>query len=92
MHRREEIAARVSDAILRRLITRRLLEVKDEGKARATCQRILAENIQIEEEIDAAARELLQTHARDIREKGLDYRQLFARAKGKLARDRGFVL
>jgi hypothetical protein len=93
MRRRdEEIAARVSDAILKRLVIRKLVDVKDEARVRAAFQRLIVENLQLEEQLDADARQLLQAHARDIREKGLDYRQLFNKAKEKLARDRGFVL
>ena len=43
-------------------------------------------------QLEVEARRILQGYARDIREKGLDYRQLFAKTKEKLARDRGFVL
>jgi hypothetical protein len=92
MRRREEIAARFADAIVKRLVTRKLVEVKDEARVRAALQKVVIENLQTEDQIDTEARELLQTHARDIREKGLDYRQLFSKAKEKLARDRGFVL
>jgi hypothetical protein len=93
MRRRdEEIAARVSDAIVKRLITRRYLEVKDEAQVRTVVQRLLVENLQAEGQLDADARQLLQSYARDIRDKGLDYRQLFNKTKEKLARDRGFVL
>jgi hypothetical protein len=93
MRRRDdEIAVRVSDAILKRLVTRKLVGVKDEARVRAAFQRLIVENLQLEEQLDTDARQLLQTYARDIREKGLDYRQLFNKAKEKLARDRGFVL
>lgn len=92
MRGREEIAARVSEAILKRLVTRRVVEVKDEARVRAAFKRVLVENLQAEDAIDAEARQILQGYARDIREKGLDYRQLFSRTKEKLARDRGFVL
>jgi hypothetical protein len=92
MRRREEIAARFAEAIVKRLVTRKLLEVKDEPRVRATLTRVIVENLQTEDQIDTEARQLLQTYARDIREKGLDYRQLFSKAKEKLARDRGFVL
>lgn len=93
MRRREEIAAaRLSDALLKRLLQRKLIEVKDESRVRALFQKVIGENLQAEEELNVAARQLLQSYARDIREKGLDYRQLFSRAKEKLARERGFVL
>ena len=92
MRGREEIAARFSDAVLKRLITRKFVDVKDEARVRAAFQKLIVENLQIEEQIDAEARQLLQGYARDIREKGLDYRQLLAKTREKLARDRGFVL
>lgn len=92
MRRRDDVAARVSEAVLKRLVARKFIEVKDEARVRATLQKVILENLQTEEQIDAEARQLLQEHARDIREKGLDYRQLFSKTKEKLARDRGFVL
>ena len=92
MRGREEIAARLGDVVLKRLVTRRFVEIKDEARARAILQRVLVENLAAEEQIDTEARRLLLGYARDIREKGLDYRQLFSRTKEKLARDRGFVL
>jgi len=92
MRGREEIAARFSEAIIKRLVTRRLMEVKDEGRARVALQKLIVENLEAEDQLDTEARQLLQGYARDIREKGLDYRQLFSKTKEKLARDRGFVL
>jgi hypothetical protein len=89
---RDEIAGRIGDAILKRLIGRRFIEVKDEGRVRQALQKVIVENLDAEEQLDTEARRLLQDYARDIREKGLDYRQLFAKTKEKLARDRGFVL
>ena len=92
MRGREEIAARVAEAVLRRLVNRKFVEVKDEARARAVLQRVIVEDLEAEGQIDAEARRLLQGYARDIREKGLDYRQLVNRTKEKIARDRGFVL
>ena len=92
MRGRAEIATRFSDAIIKRLVTRRLVEVKNEVRARAALQKVIHDHLTAEEQLETDARRLLQEHARDIREKGLDYRQLFSRTKEKLARDRGFVL
>jgi len=92
MRGREQIAARFSDVILKRLVTRRFVEIKNEARVRAAFQKVIIENLEAEDQIDTEARRLLQGYARDIREKGLDYRQLFSRTKEKLARDRGFVL
>jgi hypothetical protein len=92
MRGRDEIAVRFSDAIIKRLVTRKLVDVKDEARVRAAFQKLVVENLQAEDQLEAEARQLLQGYARDIREKGLDYRQLFNKTKEKLARDKGFVL
>jgi hypothetical protein len=89
---REEIASRIGDVIAKRLIGRRFIEAKDETRVRQAIQRVIVENLAAEEALDVEARRILQGYARDIREQGLDYRQLFAKAREKLARDRGFVL
>ena len=92
MRGRDEIAGRIGDVIVKRLVVRRFIEAKDETRVRRAIQRVIVENLEAEEQLDGDARRLLQEHARDIRDKGLDYRQLFAKTREKLARDRGFVL
>ena len=92
MRGREEIAGRIGEAITKRLVGRRFIEVKDEARVRQAIQRVIVDNLAAEEALDGEARRILQSYARDIREKGLDYRQLFAKTREKLARDRGFVL
>jgi hypothetical protein len=89
---REEIARRIGDVIAKRLIARRFIEAKDETQVRQAIQRVIVDNLVAEEQLDVEARRILQGYARDIREKGLDYRQLFTKTREKLARDRGFVL
>jgi hypothetical protein len=89
---REEIASRIGEVIAKRLVGRRLIEVKDETRVRKAIQRVIVDNLAEEEALDAEARRILQGYARDIRDQHLDYRQLFAKAREKLARDRGFVL
>jgi hypothetical protein len=92
MKGREEIASRIGDVIVKRLVVRRFIEAKDETRVRQAIARVIVENLASEEQLDIEARRILQDYARDIREKGLDYRQLFAKTREKLARDRGFVL
>ena len=92
MRGREEIAGRIGDVIAKRLIARRFIEAKDETRVKQAIQRVIVDNLVAEEQLDVEARRILQGYARDIRDQGLDYRQLFAKTREKLARDRGFVL
>ena len=92
MSRRDEIAARMADAIVKRLTARKVIEVKDETAARAAVRHVLIDNIAAEEKLDADARQLLLEHAKQIKESAADYRQLLGKVKEKLARERGFIL
>jgi hypothetical protein len=90
--RRDEIAGRMAASVVRRLVTRKLAEVRDETRAREAVRRVLAENLLAEEKLDAEARALLMNHAKEIRDSASDYRRLFTLVKSKLARERGFTL
>jgi hypothetical protein len=92
MTRREEVASRMAEAVIRRLVSRKLADIKDEARARDIIRRILTEDLQAEEKLDADARALLQGHAKEIKDSASDYRRLFALVKAKLARERGFTL
>jgi hypothetical protein len=92
MPRREDIAERMAEAVVKRLTARKILEAKEEAAARAAVRQVLLEHFATEEQIEAEARRILQDHAKAIRESAADYRALLARVKEKLARERGFVL
>ena len=92
MSRRTEVATRMAGAILKRLATRKIIDVKDEAAARAALADIVTANLLAEERLDADARQLLLDHAKAIKDSAADYRQLLGKVKEKLARDRGFIL
>jgi hypothetical protein len=92
MPRRESIAERMADAVLKRLTVKKVIEVKDEGAARAAIRHVVIENLMAEEKLETDARQLLLDHAKAIKDSSADYRQLFGKVREKLARDRGFIL
>ena len=93
MPRRDEIvAARMADAVLKRLTAKKVVDVKDEAAARAAVRQVLVDNLAAADRLDADARQLLLDHAKAIKESAADYRQLLGKVKEKLARERGFIL
>jgi hypothetical protein len=92
MSRRDEIAGRIADAVVKRWTAKKILDVKDDAMAKAAVRQILADNLLAEERLDADARKLLLDHAKAIKDSAADYRQLFGKVKEKLARERGFIL
>ena len=92
MARREQLAERMAEAVVKRLVVRKLADVRDESRAREIVRRILAEDLLAEEKLDADARALLLDHAKEIRDSTSDYRRLFTLVRAKLAKERGFTL
>jgi hypothetical protein len=82
----------MTEAVLKRLTARKILEVKDEGAARAAVRHVVLDNLAAEEQLEADARKLLLEHAKAIKESAADYRALLGKVKEKLARERGFIL
>jgi hypothetical protein len=82
----------MADAVVKRLTTRKIVEVRDDGPVRAAIRHVVVENIAAEERLEADARKLLLDHAKMIKDSAADYRALLGRVKEKLARERGFIL
>jgi hypothetical protein len=79
-------------AIVKRLATRKVVDVKDESAAKAAIRHVVIENLASEDRIDADARKLLLDNAKLIKDSAADYRALLGKVKEKLARERGFIL
>ena len=82
----------MADAVVKRLTTRKVADIRDESAARAAVRHVVVDNIAAEERLDADARQLLLDHAKMIKDSAADYRQLLGKVKEKLARERGFIL
>jgi len=82
----------MAEAVVKRLVTRKLAEIKDEPRAREAVRQILSENFLAEEKIEAEVKALLLENAKLIKDSASDYQRLFTLAKTKLSRERGFIL
>jgi hypothetical protein len=92
MSRREEVAGRMAEAVVKRLVSRKLAEIKDEARAREVIRHVLSENFLAEEKIETEVTTLLLDNAKLIKDSASDYKRLFTMAKTRLARERGFIL
>ena len=77
---------------MKRLVSRKLAEIKDEARAREVVRHILSENCLAEEKIETEVKTLLLENAKLIKDSASDYKRLLTLAKTKLARERGFTL
>lgn len=65
---------------------------EDRGKIAGLIKRVITEDMQAEDEIEAEARKLLEQYMDEIRHKGASYDKLFQKAKQKIAQERKMVL
>ena len=77
---------------MRRLQVKKFVDPKDEARARSAVRKVLLEDLQAEERLDTEARQILQEHTKAIKESAVDYGRLLSMIKGKLAKERGFIL
>ena len=82
----------MADAVVKRLVVRKVAEIKDEAAARAAVRRVVLDNLAAEDKLEEDARKLLLEHAKQIKDVAVDYRQLLGKVKEKLARERGCVI
>ena len=79
----------MAEAVVKRLVTRKLAEVKDETRARELVRRILVEDLTAEEKLDADVRALLLDHAKEIRDSASDYRARLCPGEGQARQGAG---
>ena len=82
----------MADAVVKRLITRKVVDIRDEAAARAAVRHVVLDDLAGEERLETEARQLLSDNAKLIKDSAADYHALLGKVKEKLARDRGFVL
>ena len=82
----------MADAVVKRLVVRKVAEIKDEAAARAAVRRVVLDNLAAEDKLEEDARKLLLEHAKQIKDVAVDYRQLLGKVREKLARERGFIV
>ena len=82
----------MAEAVVKRLVARKLADIKDEPRAREVVRQILSENFLAEEKIEAEVKALLLENAKLIKDSASDYQRLVTLAKTKLSRERGFIL
>jgi hypothetical protein len=89
-----EQAEKLADRILKSYRAKELIVLKaQENAVRSKIKDVIMQNFHEEEVIEEEAREMLATHARDVKQAGeMDQHKMFLLIKQKLAEKKGFVL
>lgn len=84
---------KISDLIVDAFLKKDIAVFKvDADRVKERIKEVILRNMEEEDELDREVEKILQSHAREMEEKGVDYRKMFRMVKNKLARERKFVL
>jgi hypothetical protein len=74
------------------LIDRGFIEADDPTKLRDDFIQIFTNELSVEDQLNDEVREILSQHAEEMRQKNVEYREMFKMIKKKLARERKIIL
>jgi hypothetical protein len=74
------------------LIDRGFIESDDPTKLRDNFIQIITGELSVEDQLNDEVREILSQHAEEMRQKNVEYREMFKMIKKKLARERKIIL
>jgi hypothetical protein len=82
----------ISHRIMKDLIDRGFIEADDPTKLRDNFIQIVTDELSVEDQLNDEVREILSQHAEEMRQKNVEYREMFKMIKKKLARERKIIL
>ena len=85
----QQIAAVVSENLLSH---ESLKDREGEQTLAERIQRVIIDDLMVEDRLNDEVREILRVHARDMDERRVDYSKMFQLIKSKLVRERGLIL
>ena len=74
------------------LIERGFIEADDPSKLRDEFNRLITDELHVEDTLNDEVREILTQHAEEMRRTNVEYREMFKMIKKKLARERNIIL
>jgi len=82
----------VSHRLMKDLIERGFIEADDPSKLRDEFNRLITDELHVEDQLNDEVREILTQHAEEMRRTNVEYREMFKMIKKKLARERNIIL
>ena len=89
----KERVLHISESLTTRLQEEGLVAIVGDRKAFIEqINRVIIEELSVEDRLNAEVRQLLNVYEQDIEQGHVDYQKMFTMVKGKLARERGIIL
>jgi len=90
---KKEMVQQISAVLSENLLGHEFLIDREGEQALAErIQRVVADDLMMEDRLNDEVREILRVHARDMDERRVDYSKMFQLIKSKLVRERGLIL
>jgi hypothetical protein len=89
----KERVLHISESLATRLQEEGLVAIVGDRKAFIEqINRVIIEELSVEDRLNAEVRQLLNAYEQDIEQGHVDYQKMFTMVKSKLARERGIIL
>jgi len=89
----KERVLHISESLTTRLQEEGLVAIVGDRKAFIEqINRVIIEELSVEDRLNAEVRQLLNAYEQDIEQGHVDYQKMFTMVKSKLARERGIIL
>jgi hypothetical protein len=82
----------IAKKIVRRLVAEDKLQVDSEERVSAAIEKIIADELAIEDRLNQEVRETLMQHASELERSNVTYAEMFKMLKKKMAKEKGIVL
>jgi hypothetical protein len=85
--------AHLAESLVGRLVSNGHLDcVSTKQAVVQELERIITEELQVEDRLNAEVRQLMKAHETEIERGGVDYQKMFTMIKSKLVKERGLIL
>ena len=87
-----QIVEYMAESIVIELLAGKLVKVADRERLVGVVENIILADLELEDQLEEEARELLNQHYEQVRASGAQYYELLRKVKEKLAKEKGIIL
>ena len=87
-----QIVEYLAESIVIELLAGKLVKVDDRERLVGVVENIILADLELEDQLEEEARELLNQHYEQVRASGAQYYELLRKVKEKLAKEKGIIL
>jgi hypothetical protein len=87
-----DFVAYMAREVVKRLVAGEMIETPAEAALVQRVKETMADELGVEDRLNAEVREILNQHSDEMRRTGASYQEMYKKVKGQLARERKLIL